>query len=167
MEGFELRPRFQLALPHPPGEILARLRQRIDAGAPCKARFAGQHVVLMMPADQTHVWSPQFSMDVEPQEDGGASIRGIFGPNPSIWTFFVFVYAAIGVLTTIIGMYGLSLWTLHKPAPHLWVFPIGAALAALVYLAGQAGKRTGHDQMEVIRRFLGETLASLDQVSEG
>ncbi|RMG58297.1 MAG: hypothetical protein D6722_23770 [Bacteroidetes bacterium] len=161
-EGLELRPRFSLVVPHAPETLAQHLQAALKQHPDLQGKVVGDHVVLKMRPHQAHFWSPQLTLDLEAHANG-AFVRGLFAPNPAVWTLFIFIYSAIGVLSLVGGLYGLSLWTLGKPAPALWFFPGGAALALLVYFAGRFGRQLGEPQMQVLRGFLQDNLRQLFQ----
>ena len=164
MEGLELRPRFSLVVPYSPEQIAGQVETALRSHPHLNGKVVGDHIVLKMRDAEAHFWSPQLTLDVEPHAQG-TFVRGLFAPNPSVWTLFMFIYSAIGVFTLVGGLYGLSLWTLGKPAPALWTFPGGALVALLVYFAGRFGRQLGEPQMEQLRAFLRDCLRDVTPAS--
>ncbi len=110
------------------------------------------HITIKIRAEEQHIWSPQLTITME-EEDNQVLIRGLYGPNPTLWAFFFFGYAALSILTLFIGMWGLSLLTLGKNAVVLWAIPVLGAIAVLMYLSSQAGQKLGAQQMFDIHHF--------------
>ncbi|MCB0583294.1 MAG: hypothetical protein KDD10_28700, partial [Phaeodactylibacter sp.] len=97
----------------------------------------------------------------ETHESGqGALIRGLFGPRPSVWLMFVFMYSIIGVICLFVAITGFSQVSLGIPAPVLWVLPVGAGLAIFLYLSAKTGERLGKDEMQQLKRFLDEVVTA-------
>ncbi|HMQ47039.1 MAG TPA: hypothetical protein PKA00_06330 [Saprospiraceae bacterium] len=161
MSAIEIRPRFRMELPLPPGEIIGQLKQAINQPTAKIVGFiADHHVVLKIPQEQRHYWSPQLSLEVEDNEKGGSLIRGLYGPAPSVWLMFLFFYYVIGAICLFTGIMGFAQVSLGMPAPILWVLPMGAILAVGLFLSAKAGERLGRDQMLELKIFLEEVLES-------
>ena len=162
MTAIEIRPRFQLEVPHSAEEILARLRTALkQPGSPIIGFVADHHVTLKIPYDKQHFWSPQLALEVEARESGeGALIRGLFGPRPSVWLMFMFMYSVIGVICLFVAITGFSQMSLGIPAPVLWVLPVGAGLAIFLYVSAKTGERLGRDEMHELKGFLDELVVA-------
>lgn len=162
MTAIEIRPRFQQEIPLSKDEALARLRAALKRpGTPIIGYVADHHVTLKIPYDKQHFWSPQLALEVETHESGqGALIRGLFGPRPSVWLMFVFMYSIIGVICLFVAITGFSQVSLGIPAPVLWVLPVGAGLAIFLYLSAKTGERLGKDEMQQLKRFLDEVVTA-------
>ena len=160
MTAIEIRPRFHQEVPLSQEETLARLRTALKRpGSPIIGFVADHHVTLKIPYDKQHFWSPQLALEVEPHESGqGAFIRGLFGPRPSVWLMFVFMYSIIGVICLFVSITGFSQLSLGIPAPVLWVLPIGAGLALFLYISAKTGERLGKDEMHQLKQFMDEVL---------
>lgn len=161
MTAIEIRPRFYQEVPFGKEETLARLRAALNQpGSPIIGYVADHHVTLKIPYSRQHFWSPQLALEVEEHESGeGALIRGLFGPRPSVWLMFVFMYSIIGVICLFVAITGFSQLSLGIPAPALWVLPVGAGLAVFLYISAKTGERLGRDEMQQLKRFLDEALA--------
>lgn len=162
MTAIEIRPRFQQEIPLSKDEALARLRAALkQPGSPIIGYVADHHVTLKIPYDKQHFWSPQLALEVEAHESGqGALIRGLFGPRPSVWLMFVFMYSIIGVICLFVAITGFSQVSLGIPAPVLWVLPAGAGLAIFLYLSAKTGERLGKDEMQQLKRFMDEVVTA-------
>lgn len=117
------------------------------------------YVVLKIPTDQRHFWSPQLTITCEEDDDAsGITLRGLYGPKPSVWAIFFMSYAALAVLALFAGVYGLSQYLLDNPAPILWLIPVFAGMALALYLIAQTGQKVGAEQMFRLHHFYEETI---------
>lgn len=156
MSAIEIRPRFQEVLPASPEVILERLQKRLEQATDGVYGYvADHHVVLKVPQEAQHFWSPQLALEVEEHEDG-ALVRGLYGPNPTVWLMFIFFYAIIGFACTIILIMGLSEWNLGLPGRILWLLPVALFIFAMVWLSARAGQRLGREQMHLLHDFFEE-----------
>lgn len=155
-----LRPPLRLHSPLSMDEILNRLRETLAAEATSvTATIVGSYVVLRIPEDRLHYWSPQLSLTLETDEDkAGTSVHGLFMPQPSVWTLFVGFYAVIVFAGFCGGIYGFAQRHLEQPAYALWAIPAAILLVFLVYSAASMGQHMGRDQMEELRLLLMDVL---------
>lgn len=165
MSAIEIRPRFQQSVPIPQPEVLQRFEQALEQASGLEGSIIDHHVVLRIPVDQQHYWSPQLSLTLE-EEETGTLIRGLFGPRSSVWLMFVFMYSSIGVISLFIAITGFSQLSLGMPAPALWALPVAALLALGLYLVAKTGERLGREEMHLLKNFMDATLVNSANFTE-
>ena len=151
-----IRPRFKQSTKLQMEELQLRIRALLDSeGAVCTGTMITGHVVLRIPIEDRHFWSPQVSLSLEEMEDesGGTLIRGLYGPNPTVWALFAFGYSAIGFIALFISIIGFSQKNLGQTAPILWVLPFLLIGVVVLYLVAQAGQKLGADEMHTLHGF--------------
>ena len=157
--SFRIRPRFREQIDLSSEEIKKRiniaLKEEKDSWL---GKIVDNHVILKIPQKDQHYWSPQLTLELE-EENGQTLIRGLFGPKPGVWTMFVFFYSAIGFLTLMGLIFGLSQMMLKMDAYGLWSFPVGAVLLIGLFITSKIGQRLGKEQM---RRLVTLLYKSLD-----
>ena len=104
------------------------------------------HIYIRIHPGQQHFWSPQLHLSFEQEEDD-VIIRGLYGPNPTVWAIFFFGYVALGILTLFIGMWGLTRWSLGLDSSVLWAIPVFAVIALILYISAQAGQKLAAQQL--------------------
>lgn len=114
--------------------------------------FLPGHVYIRINPSEQHFWSPQLHLTLL-QEDEEVIVRGLYGPNPSLWAVFFFSYVAIGLLCLFVGMWGFARYSLGMEAGILWLIPVLGVLALVLYFASQAGQKMGAQQMFDIHHF--------------
>ena len=50
------------------------------------------HVFIKFPKDKQHFWSPQLHLEINKVDDNSSTLHGLFGPNPTVWTLFMFLH---------------------------------------------------------------------------
>lgn len=152
MSSFRIRPRFK----HQVNAQQEVIEKQICTALANKKQFVFNytpgHIYIRIHPKDRHFWSPQLHLSFE-QEPGKVMIRGLYGPNPSLWAIFFFGYVIIGLLATFIAVWSFSLWSLGKDASIFWGIPVLGLLALLLYLASQAGQKLGAQQMFDIHHF--------------
>lgn len=111
-------------------------------------------VDLWIPVEQATFWSPVLALSIDDDPGGGCRVRGRFGPQDHVWTFFMAVYGLIVLAGVCALMWGVSEWTLGREPWTLLGVPAAAGLFAFVYGATIIGQGLGADQMYQLRRFV-------------
>lgn len=146
MSSFRIRPRFKHLVQADKQSLIERLQQAVMQDEVLTASLLSDHLYIRIgPADR-HSWSPQLDLTFE-QDGDQVVVRGLYGPNPTLWAFFFFGYVALGILTLFIGMWGFSLYSLDQDASILWFIPGFGAAALALYLISQTGQKLGAQQM--------------------
>lgn len=147
-----LRPRFQLTLADPPQEVLGRLQDACRP--PFHIKRVDDHVFIRFDAPQSHFWSPQLHLEVLEEEPSGSRIYGLFGPNPTLWTFFMFLHFGVATLFVIFGIWAYSSASLDRPYGVQLGAMLGmVALWFVLYAVGRAGRAKGKPQMYELHTF--------------
>lgn len=153
MSSFRIRPRFKHLSSLSSQEVHDALLQQIKSqNLPYSTMMVMDNITVKLPEHMQQLWSPQLSMSME-KTDEGTIIRGLYGPNPSVWAVFFFGYVLLGLISVFVGMYGFSLAMLGQPAPLLWVIPGCGAVAAILYFLAQTGQKLGAEQMYRLHLF--------------
>ncbi len=152
MTTIDIRPRFRLTVSVSAADLLDHIEAFLEEDS---AKVVGrvsrqlQQVVLKIPHDDRHYWSPQLQLSLRDEKDG-TEIRGLFGPRSSVWLLFVFGYSVLGIISLFIGITGGAQAALGQSAPVLWVIPICAVAAIVLYLTAKAGERLGQEEMKTL-----------------
>jgi hypothetical protein len=155
MAELNLRPRFRLLSPVEPNDVLRRLANALAVPeAEVDGKVFESSAVLKIHPHDSHFWSPQLQLSIDPHLPSGSVVHGLFGPRPTIWGLFVALYTAIGFSASMGVIYGYSSMTLGESGAALWAGPVGLVLAFLVYIVGRAGRRLGMKQMNELKTFL-------------
>jgi hypothetical protein len=130
---------------------MAVLRDRLQgqSWAEC-TRSKGRCAEFFVDEEKRKVWSPYLSVQVEPRGEGSL-LRGRFGPHPELWTFFMFLYTAVGFLTLMGLLLGFVQWQSGMEAWGLWGCWIGAPGLVLLWAVSVTGQRLSAHQMEELR----------------
>lgn len=156
MSSFRIRPRFKHLVTKKVEEVECEIIAFLeDTQEIYTAGFLQGHTHLLIPVKERHFWSPQLHLSTEQTEEG-TIIRGLYGPNPTVWGLFFFGYLALGMAFFFTGIWGLSKWSLGQPAGILWALPILAAAALGLYLIAQMGQKVGAEQMYRLHHFYEE-----------
>jgi len=150
-----LKPRFKLMFKESEQEILSEFKEKLGRpDCPYTSKIVNQHIVIDVPENEEHFWSPQLYVEIE-REDELTVVKGILGPKPKIWTFFMFLHFIVAIVFFIFFVIAYSRWSLDQEytismimcllMPVVWVG---------LYFFGQLGKKFGYDQMVGLHQLL-------------
>ena len=155
-----LRPRFQIDFDQSSDVLLDRFKSNLMEGD-CKycSRIVDNHIVIDVPGNESHFWSPQLQVEIEEIDAKKAKIKGLFGPKPQVWTLFMFIHFAVGTAFLVFTVIAYSRWSLKESV----IFPVAMLVGLviiwiLLYLLGRIGKSTGEEQMTELKSFMNSTL---------
>ncbi|RYC51855.1 GTP-binding protein [Flagellimonas olearia] len=159
-----LRPRFQLALK----TDLDHIKQVFDSVGDGQfvVKRLDEHIYIRFQPSEITFWSPQLHLELISFEEGESQIHGVFGPNPTLWTFFMFLHFGVGTLFVILGVFAYSNHSLGKDVTLLLV---GMFFLVLIwfglYAFGRMGKSKGKPQMEQLKDFFRKMVSGFPRES--
>jgi len=158
MSSYRIRPRFRQISHMSKQEVEETLKEKLaDASSSCTANLSPGFITLKIPPEERHYWSPQLTLTLE-EHEGGTLIRGLYGPNPTVWSMFMFGYAALGSITFFVAIIGFSNYSLGVDSSILWFLPLLIGIGIGLYIIAQLGQKTGAQQMFTLHHFYEDTL---------
>ena len=167
MQKHRIRPTFSVDLAPEANEAMAELRERLKGTdyEDC-TRSKGRCAYFFVDEEERRVWSPHLSVQVEPKTEGSL-LRGRFGPQPELWTLFVFLYTAVGFLATIGLMLGFVQWQSGMDPWGLWGVWLGVPGLAVLYGVSATGQRLSAHQMEELKERIDSLVDGLEAEGPG
>ena len=164
MTDTTLRPRYKfstdLTSEYIRSQLKAALKNKVINEYELQHRSVQGHLLISFPQKHKHFWSPTIDINLEKGPEYKTVVRVLMGPEPSIWTMFMFFYT-LGALAMTAGLVlGYSQWSLGKGVMALWLIPIGFAIILFFYLAALGGKAKAQEQMKVLKTFVEEATVS-------
>ncbi|MBA4746986.1 MAG: GTP-binding protein [Muricauda sp.] len=160
-----LRPRFRVSL----RANLEQLESIFDdaSGSPFLIKRMDEHIFVKFKKAETTFWTPQLHMELSSYEEGISNIRGVFGPNPTLWTFFMFLHFGVGTIFIIMGIFAYSNYSLGKDIT-LWL--VGMFFLVVIwfslYAFGRLGRAKGKPQMDQLKQFVRDTIAPFERIND-
>ena len=155
-----LRPRFKIQLEGNEHNLIEKFKENLNDGD-CKycSKIVDSHVVIDVPLEEDHFWSPQLIIEIEQLNDKESIVKGLFGPKPHVWTLFMFIHFAMAIAFLGFAIMTYVQWTLKSEYKFsLIVTLVLPVLWILMYVLGRIGKATGHKQMNELHEFMMGTL---------
>ena len=155
-----LRPRFRIDFEESEENLIERFKENLNDGE-CKycSKIVDQHIVIDVPFDEDHFWSPQLNIEVVKGDSSESIVKGLFGPKPQVWTLFMFLHFAVGITFLVFLTLLYVRWSFESSL----IFPTIMVIAlpiiwVVLYVFGRWGRRQGRKQMEELHDFMMGTL---------
>lgn len=154
-----LRPRFKKELNHDHTTILKTFEDSKQTCKIYKIVRVDDHIFIRLPKHDQQFWSPQLHLEINEIDDKTCMLHGLFGPNPTVWTMFMFLHFLVAGLFIAFGIWTYTNWTLQNP----YGFQLGLMLMMVaawfvLYFAGRYGRRKGKSEMHALYDFMDTTL---------
>lgn len=151
--SIRIRPRFKIISKRTTEEIREHFKNKLAAEFNSyEGRILDNYIVIKVNQEEQHFWSPQLGLSLD--DDGEDTlVRGLYGPNPSVWLMFTFGHIAISVAAVFILIVGLSNMSLGLSSMILWSLPVLAVISLVMYLIARAGRKLGEEQLFDLHHF--------------
>ncbi len=152
-----LRPRFKMELPYNNQSVLKAFEGLKTTEF--KISRVDDHVFIRLPKNKQHFWSPQLHLEVNEVKPETSMLHGLFGPNPTVWTLFMFVHFFVAGLFIAFGIWWYTNWTLGKSyGIQLGLVILMVLVWIGLYVAGRMGRHKGKPEMHQLHDFMNEIL---------
>jgi uncharacterized membrane protein YraQ (UPF0718 family) len=152
-----LRPRFKFVLDIRHEELLGRFES--NSATDFIVTRVDDHVFIRYPKHQQQFWSPQLHLEINAKDSNSSMVYGLFGPNPTIWTMFMFLHFVVAGLFIAFGIWAYTNYALDQSyAIQLFVTLMMIAFWFVLYFAGRLGRLKGKPEMEVLFKFMRTTI---------
>jgi len=157
-----LRPRFQKIVAEEKKAILKVFEKEKSAQKTFIVSIVDDHIFIKLPRKEQHFWSPQLHLEVNDHEEQASKIYGLFGPNPTVWTLFMFLHFVVATLFFTVGVWAYSNWSLEKDYAIQVFFTLFTVIIWFVlYFFGRVGRSKGQPQMQELNTFMEKTISNI------
>lgn len=113
------------------------------------------HIWLSIGVLKREKYSPQLHLELEKMEDGNTAINGLFGPDPVLWTMFIFLHFVVAGIFIIFGLIAYSKWYLHqKFSTDLIIMSAMVVARFTLYYIARRNRKKGIPQMIELEELL-------------
>lgn len=152
-----LRPRFRFDIDICNEDLLRRFDSK-DKSEFIVTRV-DDHVFIRIPKKHQHFWSPQLHLEINEINENSSTVRGLFGPNPTIWTMFMFLHFVVAGFFIAFGIWAYTNARLGESyALQLAITLMMIAFWFALYFAGRMGRAKGKPEMEQLFKFMRTTI---------
>lgn len=157
-----LRPRFKFNVDYDNENLLNLFEEKRNSQSEFIVSRVDDHVFIKIPKEKQHFWSPQLHLEINKNEDDNSStIYGLFGPNPTVWTMFMFFHFIVIGLFFGFGVWSYTNWSLgNNYTFQLFITLFMIVIWFALYFGGSIGKKSGTSEMHLLHHFMRDTLRS-------
>lgn len=154
-----LRPRFKIEMARYNQAILSDFRNAKTTQSEFIVTRVDDHVFIKFPKEKQTFWSPQLHLEINKVDDNHSTIHGLFGPNPTVWTMFIFFHFMIAIAFIVLSIWGYSEWSLGKNvALQVSLIILMVVIWIALYFAGSIGKASTKPEMHALNNFMHRVL---------
>jgi hypothetical protein len=162
-----LRPRFKFDVKRENQDLLKLFEDTKDTQTDFIVSCLDDHVFIRIPKQKQHFWSPQLHLEIIKLNENHSTVHGLFGPNPTVWTMFMFFHFFVAIIFIGFGAWAYSNWSLNMTyGLQVSVMGLMTILWFVLYFAGRLGKKSGMDEMHLLHHFMRDTIRSKDIQAE-
>ncbi|MDY0088793.1 MAG: hypothetical protein RBR78_00335 [Flavobacteriaceae bacterium] len=124
-----------------------------------RIKTSGNHIWLHIGMLRREKHSPHLHLEIEKMEDGNTYIRGLFGPDPVLWTLFMFLHFVVAGIFIIFGMITYSKWSLNQSIGFdVMVMVVMVNIWLLLYFIARLNRKKGLPQAEELEKIMNKIL---------
>lgn len=144
-------------------ETILIVRQKFETYAQNKSKdfkinVCDNHIWFYVIGSKKQYWSPHLHIELEEKENL-THIRGLFGPDQTLWTLFMFLHFIVAGIFTIFGMMLYSNITLKQPYGFdIVVMGLMVIVWFLLYFIARQIRFNGNGQMDELEAIFLEIL---------
>ena len=121
----------------------------------------GTHIWISINGDKKSYYSPHLHLELEAKSENETHIRGLFGPDPTLWTFFMFLHFIIAGVFLIFSGIAYSNSVLNKSYTlDLVVLVLMVISWFLLYFIAKQIRSNGNNQTHELEKVFLEILES-------
>jgi hypothetical protein len=130
---------------------------KVNYSEDCHLKIKHNHIWMNIPKGKREYWSPHLHLELESKNNNETHIRGLFGPEPTLWTLFMFFHFMVAGIFVIFSAIAYSNYVLKQPfTMDLIVMLLMVIVWFLLYFIAKQIRYKGNDQMnELEGKFLG------------
>lgn len=155
-----LRPRFHKSVSKSIDKILedaAVLKAEVKDDY--RIKISDHHIFFFITLAKRKYYSPHLHIELLKNEDNTTDVKGLYGPDQTVWTFFMFLHFIIAGIFLIFGMIAYSNWSIKQP--FMFDFVIMAIMVVLwfaLYIQARINRKKCLPQMENLEQLMNKVL---------
>ncbi|NMH89716.1 GTP-binding protein [Flavivirga algicola] len=154
-----LRPRFKIKLNTDNQSVLRDFEALKTTQSNFIVTRLDNHVFIKFPKEKQHFWSPQLHLEIDEIDENSSLLHGLFGPNPTVWTMFMFFHFIVAGLFIAFGIWAYTNSSLDKSyAMQVSFMLLMIIIWISLYFAGSIGKASSKDEMRALNDFMNSVI---------
>jgi hypothetical protein len=122
-------------------------------------KISENHIWIYIIGDKKQYFSPHLHIELETTNENETHVRCLFGPDPTLWTMFMFLHF---VIAGIFILFGIFLYTdLSLGEPYLIDIALMSFMVFIwfiLYFVAKQIRKKGENQMDEIKKLYNEIM---------
>lgn len=159
------RPRFKVYTKASKEELIQLIKKHLEHNSKAIGGYANKEFAMVrLRKEKEQFWAPQLQIRWEQDEDNiqHTVVRGIIGPRPNVWTFFMFMYGLSGALLLTLGSYALSEYIVNGESHWVWSVPVALCIGIGTYIATRIGQNLAKEHLQVLNDFVDDLFQEVE-----
>lgn len=156
----QLRPRFEKIVPKSVTAITDtanRLKNNLKPNY--IINIMEEHIWIYIGKENKKIHSPHLHLELEELENGDTKVKGLFGPEPGLWTMFVFLHFVVAGIFIIFGVFAYSNMSLGQPSGiHFAIMVLMIIAWFSLYFTAKNNRKKGMPQAYELEKVMEEML---------
>jgi hypothetical protein len=151
----KLRYRFDKVVSKPIDAILEKCQKLKNKVEPdYRIKITEQYIRFSIGMLSREKYSPNLKITIEKMEDGNTFIKGTYGPDPVLWTLFIFLHFIVAGVFLIFMVIVYSKWVLSQPFKFDLMIMISMTIIwFLLYFIARLNRSRGISQMSELEKL--------------
>ena len=147
-----LRPRFE----HSTALSKVSLKERLEEikskyGSTYRFNQSDDHIWIHFKKADEKLFTPHLHLEIIEDFKGSTKIKGLYSPNSSYWTLFMFFHFLLATLFLALGIIAYSKYVLDDPIKQYMYSMIGIAVVWIgLYVFARVNRRKGLPQAKTL-----------------
>lgn len=161
----QLRPRFEKIVTKPVAGIKESAESLKQSKKPeFFINLLDDHIWIYVGKENKKPYSPHLHLELEALENGDTKVKGLYGPEPALWTMFMFLHFVVAGIFIIFGVFAYSNWSLEQPfGIHLLVMIMMIIAWFSLYFIARNNRKKGMPQAYELEKVMEEILDTFSQ----
>jgi len=158
-DTIELRVRFTRFTNKSVPELAQQIQDwKKDKSFPYPVKQIDEHIWIEIPKKHKKMHSPHLHLELFPKKEG-TEVAGLFGPDPSLWTMFMFLHFFLALVFIILGIWGYSSWSLGKEyLPQFLIMGVIGLIWSGLYFFARYNRNKGKAQAKELEGIMNQLL---------
>ncbi len=110
-----LRPRFEKHVSKPMETILEDAKKlKEEVKEDYRVKISDHHIFFFITLAKRKYYSPHLHVELTEEADKTTMVKGLFGPDQTVWTMFMFLHFIIAGIFLVFAMFAYSDWMLKQ-----------------------------------------------------
>lgn len=158
-----LRIRFKESVDIACDELFSAIDERIAQNLKkFEVKRLEEHVWIYIKTPYKKYYSPHLHLELEATEDRKTVIHGVYGPNPGLWTMFMFLHFVVAGVFIMFAAFAYSNWALgHSLVLDIVVMLLMVVCWFVLYFSARYNRKKGLPQAYEIEGFYKSILTNV------